>query len=149
MGSKICSQLICILSAHFQLEIKMPQLGSTRLGKFSARARSSRKIPARTHLYKSCILSWWRLRESKGPPPHGYSSQNLKAANTYGKNTEQLSGSGLIRFPVRKQRSLRNSPISIELMINKLHGGRVLWWLSVSLWRICIIFFDQVNVLHR
>ena len=30
----------------------------------------------------------------------------------------------------------------IELMINKLHGGRVLWWLSVSLWRICITFFD-------
>ena len=37
----------------------------------------------------------------------------------------------------------------IELMINKLHGGRVLWWLSVSLWRICIIFFDQVDILHR
>ena len=31
----------------------------------------------------------------------------------------------------------------IELMmINKLHGGRVLWWLSVSLWQICITFFD-------
>ena len=37
----------------------------------------------------------------------------------------------------------------IELMINKFHGVIALWWLSVSLWRICIIFFDQVNILHR
>ena len=29
----------------------MPQLGSTRLGTFTARARSSWKLPARTHLY--------------------------------------------------------------------------------------------------
>ena len=53
MGSKICSQLICILSAHFQLgfssKLKCPS--SARLGDFSARARSSRKIPARTHHY--------------------------------------------------------------------------------------------------
>ena len=41
--------IVSSFSARFQLEIKMPQLGSTRLGKFSARARSSRKIPARTH----------------------------------------------------------------------------------------------------
>jgi hypothetical protein len=34
---------------------------------------------------------------------------------------------------------------SIELMINKLHGYIALWWLSVSLWRICITFFDQVK----
>ena len=35
----------------FSSEIEVPQLGSARLGTFIARARSSRKIPARTHLY--------------------------------------------------------------------------------------------------
>ena len=34
----------------FSSKIKVPQLGSARLGTFIARARSSRKIPARTHL---------------------------------------------------------------------------------------------------
>ena len=42
-----------------------------------------------------------------------------------------------------------NIGFKIELMINKFHGVIALWWLSVSLWRICIIFFDQVNILHR
>ena len=35
----------------FSSKIKVPQLGSARLGTFIARARSSRKIPARTHHY--------------------------------------------------------------------------------------------------
>jgi len=48
--------IVSSFSARFQLEIKMPQLGSTRLGKFSARARSSRKIPARTHHYKVVLI---------------------------------------------------------------------------------------------
>ena len=43
--------IVSSFSAWFQLEIKIPKLGSTRLGKFSARARSSREIPARTHHY--------------------------------------------------------------------------------------------------
>ena len=49
--------IVSSFSARFQLEIKMPQLGSTRLGKFSARARSSRKIPARTHHYQLVYIS--------------------------------------------------------------------------------------------
>jgi hypothetical protein len=39
----------------------------------------------------------------------------------------------------------KKSDATIELMINKLHGWGALWWLSVSLWRICITFFDQVE----
>ena len=35
----------------FSSKIEVPQLGSTRLGTFTAQARSSRKFPARTHLY--------------------------------------------------------------------------------------------------
>ena len=39
---KICYLMMYILSAQFQLEIEVPQLGSARLG-------SSWKIPAQTH----------------------------------------------------------------------------------------------------
>ena len=35
----------------FSSKIEVPQLGLARAGNFLARARSSRKIPARTHLY--------------------------------------------------------------------------------------------------
>ena len=35
----------------FSSEIKVPQLGSARLGTFIARLGSSRKIPARAHHY--------------------------------------------------------------------------------------------------
>ena len=35
----------------FSSKMKVPQLGSAWLGTFTARTRSSRKIPARTHLY--------------------------------------------------------------------------------------------------
>ena len=35
----------------FSSKIEVPQLGSARLRTFIGRARSSRKIPARTHLY--------------------------------------------------------------------------------------------------
>ena len=42
------------ISARFQLsfswKIEVPQLSSARLGIFIAQARSSQKIPARTHL---------------------------------------------------------------------------------------------------
>ena len=38
--------------ARFQLENESAQLGSARLGTFIARARSSWKIPARSHHYK-------------------------------------------------------------------------------------------------
>jgi hypothetical protein len=41
----------------FSSKIEVPQLGSARLGTFIARARSSRKIPARTHLYYLYYLS--------------------------------------------------------------------------------------------
>ena len=51
--------IVSSFSARFQLEIKMPQLGSTRLGKFSARARSSRKIQARTHHYSLCMVRFF------------------------------------------------------------------------------------------
>ena len=34
----------------FSSKIEVPQLGSAQLGTFTARARSSQKIPARTHL---------------------------------------------------------------------------------------------------
>ena len=44
----------------------MPQLGSTRLGTFTARARSSRKIPAQTHLYYLAFCEN-RCRRSKFP----------------------------------------------------------------------------------
>ena len=37
--------------ARFSSKFKVPQLGSARLGTFIARACSSRKIPAQTHLY--------------------------------------------------------------------------------------------------
>ena len=36
----------------FSSEIKVPQLGSARLGTFIARLGSSRKIPARAHHYQ-------------------------------------------------------------------------------------------------
>ena len=51
-------QCVLVLSTHFQLEnwSAPAQLGSARLGTFTARARSSRKIPARTHLY--CLLMY-------------------------------------------------------------------------------------------
>ena len=56
MSKKFCDFLINILLVKncqlgFSSKIKVPQLGLTRLGTFVARARSSRKIPARTHLY--------------------------------------------------------------------------------------------------
>jgi hypothetical protein len=54
---RILGNLIVVLNEglkKFQLgfssEIEVPELGSAQLGNFIARARSSRKIPARTHL---------------------------------------------------------------------------------------------------
>ena len=41
----------------FSSETEVLQLGSARLGTFTARARSSQKIPARTHHYQVCFLS--------------------------------------------------------------------------------------------
>ena len=35
----------------FSSKVEVPQLGLARAGTFLARGRSSRKIPARTHLY--------------------------------------------------------------------------------------------------
>ena len=60
MSKKFCDFLINILLVKncqlgFSSKIKVPQLGLTRLGTFTARARSSRKIPARTHLYYPSI----------------------------------------------------------------------------------------------
>ena len=46
----------------FSSKIDVPQLGSTWLGTFIARARSSRKIPARTHLYQLLMLHFALLR---------------------------------------------------------------------------------------
>ena len=43
----------------FSSKIKVSQLGSTRLGTFTARARSSRKIPARTHHYHVPNRNWY------------------------------------------------------------------------------------------
>ena len=56
MSKKFCDFLINILFVKncqlgFSSKIKVPQLGLTRLGTFTARARSSRKIPAQTHHY--------------------------------------------------------------------------------------------------
>ena len=52
-----------ILSARFQLEnwSAPARLDSTRLGTFIARARSSQKIPARTHLYPFDSLEWLEM----------------------------------------------------------------------------------------
>ena len=56
---------------------------------------------------------------------------------------------GAMLFEYRPEILLDVFEDTIELMINKFYGVIALWWLSVSLWRICIIYFDQVNILHR
>ena len=51
---KLKQKKLCIkekIQLVFSSKIKVPQLGLARLGTFIARARSSRKNPARTHHY--------------------------------------------------------------------------------------------------
>ena len=66
--------LIYILSARFQLgfilRIEMPQLGSTRLGTFSAQLGSAREISARTVgsailCYTSVFILWWSSNKQR------------------------------------------------------------------------------------
>ena len=47
---KVLNEGLKKIQLGFSSEIEVPQLGSAQLGNFIARARSSRKIPARTHL---------------------------------------------------------------------------------------------------
>ena len=52
-----------IFQLGFSSEIKVPQLGLTPLGSFTAGARSSRKIPARTHLYQFALSEYTRCEQ--------------------------------------------------------------------------------------
>ena len=72
--------IVSSFSAQFQLEIKMPKLGWTRLGKFSARARSTRKIPARTHHYQSPFF-WSLLFRRRSRVQHNAFQGHRRPAN--------------------------------------------------------------------
>ena len=62
----------CDICRNFQLgfssKIKVPQLGSARLGTFIARLGSSRKIPARAHHYKLASVQVRRYFQRVGLP---------------------------------------------------------------------------------
>ena len=52
--------ILLVLLARFQLGNQSAQLGSARLGNFTARACSSWKIPAQTHpLHRYKKLAYW------------------------------------------------------------------------------------------